>query len=265
MSEQLIDVEHREHDSLIRALRERTAQLDAANKEFDQFTHSVSHDLRAPLRALEGFAQILVEDYGSNLDPEAKRCLEIIAASSRKASLLIEDLLVLSRLGRQELKPARVNMLELAKNTVLDLRPGSDRIEFRFDEMPEAWGDKAQLGQVFHHLVDNAMKFTRRQEHPIVEIGGRAEPEHTAYYVRDNGVGFDMKYVGRLFGIFQRLHSDQEFEGRGIGLAIVQRLIHRHGGEVWAEGTVQQGATFFFSLPLEKSQEVGSSLDFPVG
>jgi light-regulated signal transduction histidine kinase (bacteriophytochrome) len=262
MRPEVIDVETCEREQLLRALRERTAQLEAANKEFEEFSHSVSHDLRAPLRAVEGFAQILVEDYAQQLDPEAKHCLEIIGASSRKASLLIEDLLVLSRLNRQELRRARINMEDLVKSTIKDFEPAASRVEFKIRELPEAWADPALLKQVLRQLLDNAIKFTRRQVQPCVEIGGRLEPEQTAYYVRDNGVGFDMKHVGRLFSVFQRLHSEQEFEGRGIGLAIVRRIIHRHGGEVGAEGKLGESASFFFSLPVEKGGEGPLAAEF---
>lgn len=255
MSSETTQIEDWDREQLARALRERTAQLETVSKEFEEFSHSISHDLRAPLRALEGFSQILVEDYAQQLDEEAKHCLEIIAASSRKASFLIEDLLVLSRLNRQEMRLSHVNMEELVKNTIVELQPTSSRVDFRIKEMPDAWSDPSLLKQVFRQLLDNAVKFSAKKERPLVEIGGRCEPQHNAYYVRDNGVGFDMKFAGRLFGPFQRLHSEQEFEGRGIGLAIVKRIIHRLGGEVSADATLGESATFFFSLPIEQNSQ----------
>jgi light-regulated signal transduction histidine kinase (bacteriophytochrome) len=251
MSSELTEAEQLDPEQLARLLRERTAQLEAVNKEFEEFSHSISHDLRAPLRALEGFSQILVEDYGAQLDDEAKRCLEIIASSSRKASLLIEDLLVLSRLNRQELKPVPINMGDLAKSIIADMQISANRVDFRIKEMPNLTADPAMVKQVLRQLVDNAVKFSSHQERPLIEIGGRSEPPHNAYYVRDNGVGFDMKYSSRLFGVFQRLHAEQEFEGRGIGLAIVKRIVHRLGGEVGAESKLGESATFFFSLPAD--------------
>jgi two-component system sensor kinase len=255
MSEEITEVETREKEELKRALRERTAQLDALNREFEQFSHSVAHDLRAPLRALEGFSEIMVEDYGAQLDSEAKRCLDIISSSAKKASLLIEDLLAVSRLSCQNLSPAPVDMRDLILETAASLKPGWDRVEFKVGDLPQAWGDRALLGQVWFQLLSNALKFTRSRQQPIIQAGGHVDADYTAYFVRDNGVGFDMKQVHRLFGIFQRLHSDQEYEGRGVGLAVVQRIVRRHGGEVGAESAPQQGASFFFSLPLRRPAE----------
>lgn len=262
MSPELTEVETREQDELRAALRERTKQLNAVNREFEQFTHSVSHDLRAPLRALEGFSQILVEDYGQQLDADAKRSLGIIASSAKKASLLIEDLLVLSRLSLQNLSPARVDMRELVIETASTLKPGWDRIEFTIDNLPDAWGDRLLIGQVWRQLLDNAMKFTRFSEHPAVQVGGSVDADCAGYYVRDNGVGFDMHHAHRLFDVFQRFHSDKEFEGRGLGLAIVQRIVRRHGGEVGAESGLQRGSSFFFSLPMHRQAEMLTYRDY---
>ena len=251
MSHEVMDMEHIDREQLVKALRECTAKLEAANKEMDQFSHSVSHDLRAPLRALEGFAQIIIEDYGKQLDEEGRRCLEIIGTSSRRASQLIEDLLTVSRLSRHELKPVHLNMHDLVEKIIADLKVNlrNRHVEFRLNPLPSAWADQELITEVWNHLLENALKFTRPRERAIIEIGASHEPDHTIYFVRDNGVGFEMKYVGRLFGIFQRLHADKDFPGRGIGLAIVQRLIHRHGGQVWAEGKLNEGAKFAFSLP----------------
>jgi len=238
-----------QRDNLARTLAERSAQLEAATREFEQFAYSISHDLRAPLRAIEGFAQILAEDYANNLDADGKRCVGILAAGAHKASLLIEDLLALSRLCRNPYRPEIVNMNELTARKIQELGPGAGKAQFQVGALPEAWGDQGWLGAALEQLLRNAAKFSRGQEHPVIEIGGVKEPQQTIYHVRDNGAGFDQKYADRLFGVFQRLHSEDEFEGRGIGLAIVQRVIHRLGGKAWAEGKVGQGATFFFSLP----------------
>ena len=234
---------------MARALSERTAQLEAVTREFEQFTHALSHDLRAPLRAVEGFTQILLEDYGGKLDGDGKRALELMSAGAHKASLLIGDLQTLARLCRKPFQPVAVKMMELAGDKVAALRAGGAKAVFQVDDLPEAWGDPELLGVVWDQLLGNAVKFTRRQAKPAIAITGRVERRRGVYCVRDNGAGFDPKRGDRLFGVFQRLHDEKEFEGRGIGLATVQRLIHLHGGEVWAEGKVNEGAAFFFSLP----------------
>lgn len=255
MSQHVVDSEQREKEKLQQALETRTAQLQAVNKDFEQFTYSVSHDLRAPLRALEGFAKIVLEDYGEKLDSEGKRCLEILVSSSHKASVMIEDLLVVSRLSRRPYAPTMVNMDEIANEAikVLPVKPGE--VDFKVHSMPEAWADSGLTAEIFQRLLENAEKFTRKKQGRRIEVGGSTNGDVNTYWVRDNGVGFDMKYVGRLFGIFQRLHSDQEYDGRGVGLAVVQRLVRRQGGEAHAEGKVNEGATFTFSLPATKPEE----------
>ncbi|HUD46551.1 MAG TPA: ATP-binding protein [Candidatus Baltobacteraceae bacterium] len=257
MSEESIATLRAQRDQLARALAERSAQLEAATREFEQFAYSISHDLRAPLRAVEGFAQILEEDYGNNLDAQGKRCIGILASGARKASLLLEDLVALSRLCRNPYKPEVVNMNELAARKIQELGPAAGKAQFRVGALPEAWGDPAWLGAALEQLLRNASKFSRGQEHPLVEIDGIGEARQTIYHIRDNGAGFDQKYADRLFGVFQRLHSEDEFEGRGIGLAIVQRVAHRHDGKAWAEGKVGQGATFFLSLPTRDATSNG--------
>jgi light-regulated signal transduction histidine kinase (bacteriophytochrome) len=254
MSQHVMD-EQREKEKLQKALEARTAQLQAVNKDFEQFAYSVSHDLRAPLRALEGFSKILLEDYGDKVDSEGKRCLEILVGSAHKASVMIEDLLVISRLSRRPYAPTMLNMEELAQEAVkvLPVKPGE--VEFKIGSMPQAWADGGLTTEIFQRLLENAVKFTRKKEKRRIEIGGGVDGDKNCYYVRDNGVGFDMKYVGRLFGVFQRLHSDQEYDGRGIGLAVVQRLARRQGGDVQAEGKAGEGATFTFSLPTNKPDE----------
>jgi light-regulated signal transduction histidine kinase (bacteriophytochrome) len=255
MSHHATDAGQRENERLQRALEARNQQLFAVNKDFEQFAYSVSHDLRAPLRALEGFSKILLEDYGDKVDAEGKRCLEILVGSAHKASVMIEDLLVISRLSRRTYTPAMLNMDEMARDAIKNLPVKPGEVEFKVQPMPLAWGDAGLTMEIFQRLLDNAVKFSRKKPQSVVEIGGKREGAYNQYWVRDNGAGFDMKYVTRLFGVFQRLHSDQEYEGRGIGLAVVQRLARRQGGEAHAEGKLGEGATFSFSLPAEKRDD----------
>lgn len=238
-----------ERDALEKKLREKTAQLEAVTKEFEQFSHSVSHDLRAPLRALEGFAQILIEDYSPKLDQDGRHCVEVLAASAHKATLLLEDLLTLSRLFRKPFAPAKLDMGSIVSQRLEEMRGEIGATKVAIAPLPEAWGDTALVGQVWTILLENALKFSRPQAQPVIEVFGREEPHRVVFGIRDNGVGFEPKYAGRLFGVFQRLHGETEFPGRGIGLALVKRIITRHGGEVWAEGQPNQGACFYFSLP----------------
>src|SRR3954470_13448540 len=204
--------ERREIERLKKALEARTAQLQAVNKDFEQFAYSVSHDLRAPLRALEGFSKILLEDYGDKVDSEGKRCLEILVGSAHKASVMIEDLLVISRLTRRPYAPTMMNMDDIANECikVLPVKPGE--VHFKVHSMPQAWGDVGLTTEIVQRLLDNAVKFSRKKTDRRIEIGGGAVGDKNAYWIRDNGVGFDMKYVGRLFGVFQRLHSEQEYD-----------------------------------------------------
>jgi signal transduction histidine kinase len=232
-------------------VRDRTAQLEAANKELEAFSYSVSHDLRAPLRAIDGFSRILLEDYIENLDEEGKRVLSVIRNNTQKMGQLIDDLLLFSRLGRQELRASGIDMGKLAKavSEELKLAVPERKLKFTINTLIPAQGDQAMIRQVFVNLLSNAVKFTRPKEIAVIEVDGRSERNENVYTVKDNGVGFDMQYVNKLFGVFQRLHSSEEFEGTGVGLAIVQRIIHRHGGRVWAEGKINKGATIYFSLP----------------
>jgi PAS domain S-box-containing protein len=230
---------------------ERTAQLQAANKELESFSYSVSHDLRAPLRAIDGFARILDEDYAARLDDEGRRVLGTICGEAKRMGQLIDDLLAFSRMSRRHVEPAQIDMSSLAQS-VFDEHaaqvPGR-RLQFKLQPLPPAHGDRAMLRQVLANLIANAIKYTRPRDAAQIEIGGRAEGEENLYYVKDNGVGFDMKYAGKLFGVFQRLHAEDEFEGTGVGLALVQRVVRRHGGRNWAEGKLNEGATFHFTLP----------------
>jgi signal transduction histidine kinase/HAMP domain-containing protein len=241
------------NESLEKRVQERTTQLEAANKELEAFSYSVSHDLRAPLRAIDGFSGAVLEDYFDKLDDEGKRFLSIIRSNTQKMGQLIDDLLVFSRLGRQEISPSDIRMTELARGVFQEIKPpASERnLQFNMKTLSLAPGDRSMMKQVFANLLSNAIKFTRPREMAIIEIGGTNDGAENIYYVKDNGVGFDMQYVNKLFGVFQRLHSSEEFEGTGVGLAIVQRIIHRHGGRVWAEGKVGEGATFYFSLPVK--------------
>ena len=239
------------NEELEQRVIDRTVQLEAANKELESFSYSVSHDLRAPLRAINGFSCALLEDCADRLDAEAQRYLNLIAANAQNMGKLIDDLLAFSRLGRQQMEPSNINLGELARTVFDELKSyAPDRtLRFKIETLSSARGDLPMIHQVFTNLLSNAIKFTRPKESASIEIGSRVEHNHDVYYVKDNGVGFDMKYVDKLFRVFQRLQSVEEFEGTGVGLAIVRRIIHRHGGRVWAEGKVNEGATFYFTLP----------------
>jgi light-regulated signal transduction histidine kinase (bacteriophytochrome) len=250
MTEESIEALRAERDQLACALAHRSAQLESVSKEFDLFTQTLSHDLRAPLRALEGFARILAEDYGDKLDADGKQCVQTISTGAHKASALIEALHAFSRLSRKPFHPAVINLRQMAGQKVDQLKAEGASATFSIDDLPEAWGDPDLLGAILEELLRNAVKFSQRQARPSIEINGRAEDGRSVYEVRDNGIGFEPKYAGRLFGVFQRLQNDKEFAGQGIGLATVQRLVHRHGGTVWAEGQIGAGAAFFFALPL---------------
>ena len=256
--------------------------FEAANKELEAFSYSVSHDLRAPLRAIDGFTHAIIEDYADKFDEEGKRLLDIVSSNAQKMGQLIDDLLTFSRTGRQELRMSKIEMDTLARTVFEELKAAASErtIQFTIKPLPLAHGDQAMIRQVFVNLLSNAIKFTRPKETAIIEVGGwrgdkdnlsfptlekgpvrpdlpgggeggfeEIPPEQNFYYVKDNGVGFNIQYANKLFGVFQRLHSETEFEGTGVGLAIVKRIIQRHGGRVWAEGKVNEGATFYFTLP----------------
>jgi signal transduction histidine kinase len=235
-------------------VRERTAKWEAANAELEAFSYTVSHDLRAPVRAINGYTRMLMEEHASSLDAEGLRMLGVIATRTKRMGDMIDDLLTFSRTGRQTIVPARVEMLDLARSVAGDLVPMDGRVHTKvtIGELPPVHGDAALLRQVWVNLISNAVKFSAGNEQPEIEIGGREEPAATVFWVRDNGVGFDMAYQHKLFGVFERLHSQEEFEGTGVGLAIAQRVMNRHGGRIWAESQQGKGATFFFSLPSSK-------------
>jgi signal transduction histidine kinase len=245
------------NSELEQRVEERTRKLQEANKELEAFSYSVSHDLRAPLRAIDGFSRILLEDYASKLDDDGKRVLDVIRSNTQNMGRLIDDLLAFSRLSRKQLEACPLNMSELAGDVFQQLKPtlADQKIQFNLAPLPDTTGDPALIRQVFVNLLSNAAKYSRPRAETVIEVNGRRENGDCIYSVRDNGVGFDMTYTAKLFGVFQRLHSVEEFEGTGVGLAIVQRIIHRHGGRVWAEGKVNEGATFYFSLPKEKKHD----------
>jgi light-regulated signal transduction histidine kinase (bacteriophytochrome) len=236
--------------SLERRVRERTSELEAANRELDSFSHSVSHDLRAPLFQINGFATLLRKDRASSLSPDAVRFLERIENGTDQMGQLLESLLDLSRAGRVTLQRGPVDMQALVGEVLLMLRgPESARAELRIDDLPQVRGDATLLRQVWQNLLGNALKFSRHADAPRIEVGAERRDGEIEFFVRDNGTGFDMNQAGKLFDVFERLHSDQEFEGTGAGLSIVKRIVERHGGQVTATGEPGRGACLRFSLP----------------
>ncbi|HKX32460.1 MAG TPA: ATP-binding protein, partial [Blastocatellia bacterium] len=245
----------RYNEQLETRVRERTAQLEAANRDLEAFSYSVAHDLRAPLRAVIGFSQILLAEHSDRLDEIGGRLLHTISTSATQCGQLISDLLALYQLSRKDLERKTVDLEDLAHSVVTELQQaGAGRdVRVAIQPLPPAFGDGSMLRQTLINLIENAFKFTRNRPHPEVEIGFRRQDQETVYFVRDNGVGFEMKYYDKLFGIFQRLHATEDFEGTGVGLAIVRRVIDRHDGRVWAESREGAGATFYFTLPDERS------------
>jgi len=229
---------------------ERTAELEAANKELEAFSYSVSHDLRAPLRAVDGFSQAVLEDYGPQLPEEGRRYLQTIRDGAQRMGTLIDDLLTFSRLSRTPLKKQEVNTDKLVHDVLEGMNSQREgrQVEIRIGDLPACQGDPALLKQAWVNLLSNALKYTRQRQPAVIEIGCKLEQDENVYFVRDNGAGFDMRYAHKLFGVFQRLHRANEFEGTGVGLAIVQRVIHRHGGRIWADAALNRGATFYFTL-----------------
>jgi len=242
----------KEHaNALEQRVQERTAELEAVNRELESFSYSVSHDLRAPLRAVDGYARMLEEDHAPRLDDEGRRLLGVVRSSSQQMGRLIDDLLAFSRLGRQPVAKATVDMTALARAALDEQRAEHPGAQVDLEELPAAQGDPALLKQVWANLIGNALKYSGTQPRPRVAVSGRVNGSGCEYAVRDNGVGFDMKYADKLFRVFQRLHRSEDFHGTGVGLAIVHRVVGRHGGRAWAEGAPGEGACFHFSLPRE--------------
>lgn len=238
-------------------LKRHSLELESANAELESFTYTVSHDLRSPLRAIDGFADMLLDEIGARLDPESKRKFEVISSNSKKMGQFIDDLLIFSRMGRAALSPVTINMQDDIMDVWTELQAGSrDRdIQLKIGDLPPAFGDRMLLRQVLSNLMGNAVKFTRDRAHAVIEISGSNSGKYSTYCIKDNGAGFDMRYYDKIFEIFRRLHSEEEFEGTGVGLAIVKKIVERHGGNIWAEGKPGEGATFCFTLPAGAEYE----------
>ena len=239
------------NDELEQKVIERTAQLETVNKELGSFSYSVSHDLRAPIRAINGYTRILMEDYSEKFDADGTKVLHSLIHSSKKMGELIDDLLAFSKLGRKQVTFSEINMTALVKlvREELIFEDGENIPQFNVNMLPPAKGDQALIKQVWINLISNAIKYSKHKTKTNIEIGAYKKDSLVVYYVKDEGAGFDMEYYDKLFGVFQRLHSQEEFEGTGIGLAIVQKIVNRHNGTVWAESTLNKGACFYFSLP----------------
>jgi PAS domain S-box-containing protein len=239
--------------NLEQRVQERTAQLEASNKELEAFSYSVSHDLRAPLRAIDGYTRILLDDCGAQLNAEGKRVCGVIRESTKRMGRLIDDLLAFSRLGRVEMQLSRVDMRTMANSVFYEITTSDARrrIAFELGDLPSICADPSLMRQVWANLLGNAIKFSSKRDHSVIRVSGEQGEREATFAVQDNGDGFDMQYSDKLFCVFQRLHSAKEFEGTGVGLALVQRVIQRHGGRVWAEAEKDRGARFYFVLPLK--------------
>ena len=233
------------------ALKQHADRLEASNQELESFSYSISHDLRIPLRAVSGYAHMLEEDYADKIDDEGKRLLSVIRDNSRRMGELIDDLLAFSRLGRQSIQAVEVDMRVLVDRAIEQVKRKDEYASARIEinDLPPAWGDRALLQQVWLNLISNALKYSSTREHPEITINGVAADDETHYTVSDNGVGFDMQYYGKLFGVFQRLHSADVFHGTGVGLAISHRIVTKHGGRISGESVLDHGASFSFALP----------------
>jgi light-regulated signal transduction histidine kinase (bacteriophytochrome) len=238
------------NEELEHRVKVRTAELEAANKELETFSYSVSHDLRAPLRHIDGFSKILAESHVAQLDDDGRKCLDRICESADRMGHLIDDLLKLSRVGRQVLAMQSVPLSTLVNSVVDAFKADTNgrQIEWRMGALPSVICDAGLVRQVFDNLIGNAIKYSRKRTIAVIEVGQTIDCGSQTFFVRDNGAGFEMKYASRLFGAFQRLHDAREFEGTGIGLATVRRIVERHGGRIWAESELEKGATFYFTL-----------------
>jgi signal transduction histidine kinase len=237
---------------------ERTAQLETANQELEAFAYSVSHDLRAPLRAMDGFSRILLANYASELPTEAQRYFQLVRNNTQQMGQLIDDLLSFSRLSRQPLKKQTIDPAGLVRLVLSELlkEHGERQVDISVGDLPTCEADPSLFKQVLTNLLSNALKFTSKRPAACIEVNSQSINGEQVYFVKDNGVGFDMRYAGKLFGVFQRLHLAEEFEGTGVGLAIVQRIIHRHGGRIWAEAAVDQGAAFYFTVKPSSQDKI---------
>ena len=239
-------------------MKERTSQLEALNAELESFSYSVSHDLRMPLRAIDGFSKMILKKQGANFDEDTLNKFNVIRRNTETMGQLIDGLLELSRLGRKAMTMSIIDMDNLIREVweeIEVINPGR-KMSLAVKSTPQGFGDRQLIRQVYSNLLANAVKFTKNRDVALIETGGFTDDvKGNIYYVKDNGAGFDMTYYNKLFGVFQRLHSSEEFEGTGIGLATIQRIINKHGGRVWAEGKVDEGATFYFSLPASQIQK----------
>lgn len=255
---------------LNQSLEKHSAELQAANRELEEFSYSISHDLRGPLRAITGYSEIILTEHLKKFDQDGRQMVEAVSRNSLHLTKLIDDFLGFFRFGRTQVNAIHFDMKMLAQAAIDVVKPvnASRNIEFRVGALPAAFGDRAMLRQVLVNLLSNAVKFTARVKQAVIEVGATCQGGRTVYYVRDNGIGFNMKYYDKLFGVFQSLHKDEGFEGTGIGLALVHKIIRRHGGEIWAEGKVNEGATFFFTLAspeqLALAASSGTSSPLPV-
>lgn len=238
-------------EGLQEKVRQRTRELEVVNKELEAFSYSVSHDLRTPLRAVSGYSMMLKEDYETKLDQEANRIIDNIIHNTKMMGQLIDDLLTFSKMARLEVVNKSIDMKKLAQNCIGDLLQNEQRssVEFTVGDLPSCNGDSSMLRQVWYNLFSNAIKYSSKKEKAVIEVGATTDKNMHVYYVKDNGEGFDMKYANKLFGVFQRLHRQDEFEGTGLGLALAKRIISKHGGDMWTEATLGKGATFYFSIP----------------
>lgn len=260
-NEMLAEIQNRDaalqasQEQLESRVEQRTAELDATNKELEAFTYSVAHDLRAPLRHIQGFSKLLMDSLGPQLEPDSKKYLNHICDGTLQMGRLIDDLLGLARIGRQEPRLQVTGLKSIVEEVLRDLKPETQgrEIEWRVGDLPFVDCDPGLMKQVFYNLISNAVKYSRPRNPALIDVGQMSVEGQLVNYVRDNGVGFNMKYANKLFGVFQRLHRKEDFEGTGVGLATVQRIIHKHGGRIWAEAEIDKGATFFFSLAAQNN------------